>query len=420
MLAVERTMLSSEPQRRAKRRFYASLAMAMSIYSLLLSSVSAEATSVEPFVRGSLKRRSDELGLFDLRESEDPPNRVPIHSFRIVLKPTPQPLTVTDAEAFHDFLQMFLSAYVKNEMEPKGVVLDYLMLADVNVVKETRRRLEASNSSTLFVSAGVASFTSDDYPTEAELEALMATGIESNLKGTLVGTDYAYIEAVDYISLTPSPTASPQTTAGAEKADQGNVDSNKEIGIIAAGAIGAFIGVVIIGAALLSRRHRGPSLASHLERDHKDNETQLDDDASLQTSGDRRARDDSDTWTSPSLADDANTIFTNFSIKSLFTSAGIHRTESFERDRQVSLRKDMLHMSPAWATTELSRKNSERQADDAVLKPSHSVVDDELEVQSSSGVNSDVAPFRFQEANDEGEEIYLMPPKKRKSKVPLS
>ena len=419
MLAVERTMLSSEPQRRAKRRFYASLAMAMSICSLLLSSVSAEATSVEPFVRGSLKRRSNELGLFDLRESEDPPNRVLIQSFRIVLKPTPQPFTVTDAEALHDFLQMFLSAYVKNEMEPKGVVLDYLMLADVNVVKETRRRLEASNS-TLFVSAGVASFTSDDYPTEAELEALIAKGIENNLKGTLVGTNYAYIEAVDYISLTPSPTASPQTTAGAEKADQGNVDSNKRIGIIAAGAIGAFIGVIIIGAALLSRRHRGPSLASHLERDHKDNETQLDDDASLQTSGDRHARDDSDTWTTPSLADDANTIFTNFSIKSLFTSAGIHRTESFERDRQVSLRKDMLHTSPAWATTELSKNNSERQADDTVLKPSHSVLDDELEVQSSSGVNTDVAPFRFQEANDEGEEIYLMPPKKRKSKVPLS
>jgi hypothetical protein len=75
-----------------------------------------------------------------------------------------------------------------------------------------------------------------------------------------------------------------------------------------------------------------------------DNETQLgtscDDDASVQTTGDRRGRDDSDAWTMPSLADDANTVYTNFSVRSLFASAGLHRTESFERDRQVSLRNN--------------------------------------------------------------------------------
>jgi hypothetical protein len=394
--------------------------MAMSVLcSLLLSATSAEATSVEPFARGFLKQESP-AQIPESNEDDDQPHQVSIHSFRLLLEPTPAPLTSTDERELHIILQTFLSSYVKDELGSQGVLLDYLMLADVQVVDERQRRLQDdSNSSTLFVSAGVASFTSAAYPTESDLAALIAQGLESNLTGALATTDYAYVETVNYISLTVSPTSSPV----AQEADEANVNDTGRNVIIAAGATGAFIGILIIAAALFVRHNRGPSLASHLERDYKDHETTLDssiqgDDVnSLQTGSDGRTRDGSDAWTMPSSDEDANTVFSSWTVKSLLgllKSSDIHRTESFERDRQVSLRKDMLDTSPAWNITDICQTDSGKTNDDTVLKPSHFGVEDEEARANAAKHKSE--PCRF-ETNDEGEEIYLMPTKKRQSKV---
>jgi hypothetical protein len=70
----------------------------------------------------------------------------------------------------------------------------------------------------------------------------------------------------------------------------------------------------------------------------------------------------------------------------------------------------MLDTSPTWNYTDISRTDTGKIIDDTVLKPSHFGVEDEE--ARTNAAKQKIQPFRF-ETNDEGEEIYLMPPKKR-------
>jgi hypothetical protein len=99
-------------------------------------------------------------------------------------------------------------------------------------------------------------------------------------------------------------------------------------------------------------------------------------------------------------------------------------SESFERERPVNLRKDML--TSAWS----GRANAKRSNhNESVLQPSHFTASHERRVRrqeqdfdpdpswnpedNSVGGGSNASPFVFEQAHESasvGEEIYLMPP----------
>lgn len=417
--------------------------------ALLLLSV-ADARPVAPFREASTTSQNRGLRYSNDQEEEIPVS-VTINSFDLQLEGSFP--SDPDPDDVHETLQIFLYSYVGNVTAQKGYACEDLFLADDMVIISGRRRLTVS-SLNMSVSGGVAFFTNEAYstPTQGELESIIATGLEKQFpKFVNENVEGATIKTSTFISSTPAPTPAPVTPDSLEAPEQSVDDNSKKRGIIAAGATGAFLGILIVAAALLVRRHRGPSLDEYLERargeSSKDNATHIqssinddghhdDDDedgpvgksSSGETTStgqrDMATQDDSSQWTLSTYPEDANTVMTfGTSGKSVVTTSqgNIDRTESFERDRQVSLRKDMLNTSPEWNATDVSDEPAAKKVDDTVLEPSHFVTADEPPLPpttDASKTTSTSAPqtARFA-ANDEGEEIYLMPPAKKASKV---
>ena len=400
---------------------------------LLLFSIQAEAASLVPRVRGATDllsqesrraRRTEYVTNADSdRDQATGPGWVRIQAFHVQLAPTPDMLSDDDVEDLHDVIEAFLQNYVRAQVQLEGMSLEYVMLADLEE-DEAGRGLQDTPSTTLSISAGVASFDGDTHPSASELAALIAEGIESDLPDALSSTRFSYIETATYISLTDTPTTAPLGVQAAEASE--GIDTPQK-SYVSAGVIGGFIAVAIGVAFLLVRRQRGAQTSPHIKMDDetKDIETtsdpsfepvddfndehiNRDENLSLDTAGggDQFTRDDSSMWTMSTLPDDAGTVMT------FGTSAapGIHRAESFERDRRISLKKDMLNTSPSWNIGESSVSQPRKKNDDTVLKPSHFGKNDEYkEARSSKEARKNGVPFRF-EANGEGEEVYLMPP----------
>jgi len=404
---------------------------------LLLSAavVSVEGSPVTPFLRPNHQTHRREEQKKISNDEKDAPAAVNISKFQLDLVGTfPESLC---SHVMLPLVENFLTDYVGDEAESQGMVLETLDLAADTSSSPVSRRTLQEDTMSLTVHGGVAFFSAaTDAPTEAELEGTIETGLQKDfpayLESQVAGTT---VTSSTFTSSTLAPTAAPPPAPapGGIQAPEQSVDESKKRGIIAAGATGAFLGVLIVAAALLVRRHRGPSLDEYLERARgdtiKDNVTHVassfnggggaaaddddDDDedehvgksssGETLSSGQRdlQTQDDSSQWTLSTYPEDANTVVTYGTGKSVVTSNMIDRTESFERDRQVSLKKDMLNTSPGWNATDAGNEEMGKKVDDTVLAPSHFVTADEEPPPANTA--------RFA-ANDEGEEIYLMPP----------
>ena len=390
---------------------------------VVLSTLTVEASPVEPFLRGRQTQEDDSRR--DERISNEGgtvPTTVRIHAFELDLQGD-FPETPTEGQV-RSTLEDFLNEYVGKDAEDQGMQLEDVFLASVSV-SAGRRKLQESSLG-VAVSGGVAYFATNEdllpVLTEAELEESIATGLEQEFPNYVnANVQGATVDTAAFTSSTQPPTSAPLSPSGLH-APEMNTDNSKKKGIIAAGATGAFLGILIVAAALLVRHRRGPSLDEFLERGRgdsaKDSATHIEsslrggeegnigNSASGETSSaPQQAQDDSSQWTLSTYPEDANTVMTFATGKSVVTNSNvIDRTESFERDRQVSLRKDMLNTSPGWNATDASIDQGKK-VDDTVLQPSHFVTADEM----PSTANNAPPTARFA-ANDEGEEIYLLPP----------
>lgn len=394
---------------------------------MLISAVAIEASRATPFIRRT-ERVGRRENVKHSNDSKEAPASVNISKFQLVLDGTFPPSLSNNDIPSH--VKTFLTDYVGDEAKTQGMNLETLDLAVA--APSSRRNMQESIS--VEFAGGVAFFSRDpDYPEQEELDKTIQTGIEGYFPGYLEdAVPDTQVTSATYtsLSLPPTPAPPPPATPGGLQAPEQSVDQSKKRGIIAAGAVGAFLGILIVGGALLVRRQRGPSLDEYLERANaedniKDNATHVvssihdgvDDAVHKSSSGettstgqrDFSTQDDSSQWTLSTYPEDANTVMTYGTGKSVVTSSNqIDRTESFERDRQVSLKKDMLSTSPGWNATDAANEGmSGKRVDDTVLAPSHFVTAEEPEPSNHAST------ARFA-ANDEGEEIYLMPPSKPK------
>lgn len=374
--------------------------------------------------------------------------QVDIYPFQLLLSTTPNGISESQEPEIRRTARSVLTQHLSHQILPEGTSFEIVMLLDItdNVFDDGgsgRRQLQAST--TLSFNGGIAMYDGDDPPASAQLAEWIATGLEDGLASALQAaspSSFGTIDSVTYISLTESPTPSPVTeVGGVEKGPEGydNEDDSVPLGILLGSLAGGFLFVALVVGMFLHRRRQQRrstkpiSLSSHHggeEDDATNVESYEGDNASLNRSLEdgHSVGEDSDAFTLSTAADD-------HTIRSVASRAGrtnmmsvdnsakrhsIHKTESFEHDRQVSLHKDVLHTSPGWTTADAyngATKNNKNS--DTVLQPSHFSSDSEFEPDvewnpddGSRGGDADSAgsPFLFE--GGEGEEVYLMPPKK--------
>jgi hypothetical protein len=402
-------------------------------------------TAQARFVSHSNTHNQKDRALKYSNDEKEAPAAVNISKFQLDLEGSfPASLTPREmVEHVEDFLTLFVGAKTLKE----GMTLETLELAAPCFRKRrTQRRLQESTMS-IYIHGGVAFFSSVAYPSERELHDAIELGLETEFPDYLERIDSGItVEDITYTGATFPPTSAPVPASipGAIQAPEASADDGKKRGIIAAGATGAFLGILIVAAALLVRRHRGPSLDDYIERTNhehsKENHTHVQSsihdeelsgevinkssssEANNTTCPGGMENDDSSQWTVSTYPEDANTVMTFGTGRSIASAKGggslNDRTESFERDRQISLKKDMLTTTPAWNSNVDTSDIPVRKVDDTVLIPSHFVpAEEDVALPPPPSNNTTISTARFA-ANDEGEEIYLvLPPPRNEPRV---
>lgn len=417
------------------------------LFSTILCSDTCRVTAQAPFVSHLNTHNEKERALKYSNDEKDAPAAVNISKFQLDLDGS-FPAFVTPREMV-ERVEDFLTLYIGVKALKEGMTLETLELAAPCFRKRrtSQRRLQETMTMSVYIHGGVAFFSSGSYPSERELHDAIELGLETEFPAYLERIDSSItVEDITYIGTTfaPTPAPDPASIPGGIQATEASTDDGKKRGIIAAGATGAFLGILIVAAALLVRRHRdGPSLDDYLERtnhehskeSHTHIQSSIHDEelsggevvnksSSSETNNTTcpggMENDDSSQWTLSTYPEDANTVMTFGTGKSIASARGggslNDRTESFERDRQISLKKDMLTTTPAWNSNVDTSDIPVRKVDDTVLIPSHFVPAEEdialPHPPPPPSNNTTISTARFA-ANDEGEEIYLVLPPPR-------
>eukprot|EP00934_Nitzschia_sp_Nitz4_P002398 Nitzschia sp. Nitz4//scaffold256_size27904//16095//17354//NITZ4_008169-RA/size27904-processed-gene-0.8-mRNA-1//1//CDS//3329544411//2393//frame0 len=375
--------------------------------------------------------------------SPDVLTQISLGGFRVILSPTPDELTNVDyvlGSAIQDLVDSKLAQLYGEEFE-------YMYVAGVNKVEfndgSTRklsgvRNLQDFASTTVTFVGGVVAF--GDEP-ETDIRRTIKEIVEADLPAILGNKDHPWapIDTVQFISLstsaptsapTSSPTApSPQVNAGLDgsvyQTDEGLSTAQRSVRVTF-GVLGVFF--VLFGVIFLakgSRQRRQEALAEALEESENESVHDLKSTMTphhmdnggeevLSESGRRsemtqyaNTSDRYDTVSvGPSVASDwtmqtSDTRFSGLtSLQQRYGGAAAYASsETFERDRQITLQKDMLQSE--WTTTrprvtynenpvEVSTRYTPSRTDDGAVSPTVS----------------------FEQAYEEsqGEEIYLVPP----------
>jgi hypothetical protein len=374
----------------------------------------------------------------------------------------------------------------RNNLVYSNVELQFVMLGDLQSVHtpaETRHLQDSTTtttdatssggSTTLTLSSGVASFLGGGLvPSEDQVNIWVQEAIDTSLVQYLreQGTDFYYVGESTFVVPQPTPVSLPESSS--------NATSRSNTGMLVGVAVACVVAVALLGM-LVARRHFGLLGGSKGGRRMFDQE--LDSvngsDNSKKAGGDADTVNESyETDGSPSRKGPSNSpgfnggaagfessrqrieqmqqqtmeqehvydadagSVSDFTVK---TEAGdttalktinakqimavvpaMINSESFERERPVNLRKDML--TSAWS----GRANAKRTShNESVLQPSHFTASHERRVRrqeqdfdpdpswnpedNSVGGGSNASPFVFEQAHESasvGEEIYLMPP----------
>jgi hypothetical protein len=361
-------------------------------------------------------------------EDGDAPARVNIPAFTLTLSPTFGSFSSVQEDLLEDAADVVLQEYISTQV-PDGVALDFVSL--INVVQDNadRRKLQ-QETSVMEIGGGLASFRGGETPSVDDVNKWVSAALEGPLLETLQGeTEFNYVESILFTSLSPAPTPAPSVQpilfGGIQDGTQIQASEDSS-GKIAASVVGALAIAGVLAAALLMVRRRkqlSRGVATKLSPTavvvEADDASSSDEEESMQTNQNHRIFAISEVeseseWTLNSSATDA------FTVKSgkVFprSSHSILQTESFERDRQVSLKKDM--MQAPWST---ATSNNVQKGSGTVLQPSYFSAGhvDSYDMDENwnpddtteTTVNPD-SPFLFE---GQGEEVVLMPPSRTRS-----
>jgi hypothetical protein len=450
---------------------------------LLLASCTAESTSTKAKAQvrskyGVKERGSDDRSLqttFVTNFSEDgegavPKHRVPITTFSISMTPSPYELDMEGQDEFHRLLELvildYMSAAQVATVDFAELELEYVLLGDMQSVYTPpgrNRLLQGSTldmptdtmsggTTTLTLESGVASFLGGgETPSESQVNTWVREAIDTQLVNYLQDqdTDFYYVGESTFVPF-PTPNIQPE--------DATTSDSNN-VGMLVGVVVACVVGVALFGLLAVRHRQQSGGMIFDQELDGNDDEYNIkpvdrsggdadtvnnDSYEAEFSSSPTRQRSSQGTgtqiatvtedkhetdsgsvseWTVLSEAGDSTALKTISTQQMMVVVPAMVNSESFERERPVNLRKDML--TSAWS----GRANAARtNHNESVLQPSHFTAsaerrvrrqeeDNDVTVDSdpsddANGNNASPSPFVFEQAHESpsvGEEIYLMP-----------
>jgi hypothetical protein len=375
--------------------------------------------------------------------------RVRIGKFKVILSSTPTPFTAAKLDQIYNEIETAVESYIRDN-EPNAAAadarVDYVYMG--SMVVDT---FADSQTTVSFSSGGVAAFIGT-APTEEQMDGWVEQAIDTRLVPVLAATaDFPTIQTAQYIS----DQQSNATVVGREPLASNSDNSDLPLVLIlGAGGCGLLVTALLLGLVghRRRRRHSRPAM-HHLQSGVEITSENLS--KSIANSGPTSPGLTEESWgeldseaarrqpraifprseEAKSIADSESSFTVNseagdsVGLQSLhphFSTPASLSTESFERERRVSIRKDML-TSP-WAGQAASGRPVQTES---VLAPSHFTASQERrhvvkrsadeggavdawangeDVGEMGGISG--ASLRFESAEAAGDDAFLKPPSK--------
>lgn len=335
-----------------------------------------------------------------VQEDEVPQARMLLLPFEVRLDGTPRALGVSEVDAVHSVLESTISDYFMSVQDqfPTGTSLDYVLLGLVS-----SRHEDEESTTTISIANGVVSFLGDasvsmfvDTPSDMQVNQWVKEAVNTGLLESLSNTPYYYVEDAVYVD---EDAEFSEVERGNEML-QGSESSDIKVGAIVGPLSAGVVLLGLLGMLLIKRRRNNQegkdlALAVQHSKDSGFDVTEVDDavtdlNDSMERSSPRSfgrplARnsmsmdgksisDSEEEWTVATETGDSlalKSVAAGQNVK-FVADVPVMSAESFERERNVNLRKDML-------TTPWSGQLSANRAIQAesVLQPSHFVASEE-------------------------------------------
>lgn len=406
-----------------------------------------------------------------LQRLPDEPERVTLGPFLVRLAPTPRRLGDEELDALYVHIQNTLLDYM-SQVTDTGLIVQYFVITNVGI-----SALE-DNVSTLRFGEAACAFERVDpdvpSPDSVLIQEWIRQAIDTRLVDELQETDFYYVTRANFVSLTEIGLDNSNNNAdgvqqggtGADVSRDGNGDDTGRAGVVMIASVVIASVAVMLLAALLVKNHRSrwraggdgrtevrspvslesndlshrtatmpPSIMLDPRRASSSTmrayEQELASSPALPqhhpttrsleySSSDARSLADSESsWTVATEMGDSAAVHSIATHGGAGAAGGLVATESFERDRQVYLQKDML-------TTTWSGYGGRGGGDgrvgggggglsESVLQPSHFSAGHERRSGRRQWIDTDETPRPFVFAshdndNDMGEEVFLMLP----------
>jgi len=384
-------------------------------------------------------------------DNEEAKKRVDINPFSVLMTPSPYELDRVGQDEIYRVLEGVIQDYIKAQQATfPNVGLEYVLLGDMESVYQAetgtgvRRARRLTGTTTLAFSSGVTSFVGGGViPTEEQVNTWVQQAVDSALTTNLQGTNFYYVDDSNYV-------------AGGlgERPDTQGESSGTSAGVVVGAVLAGLAAVALV--ALFAVKRRNSRVFDVVLDDGNYNNSKAGDDAdtvndsyekdlSPLKQSKRNALADADNnsvseWTVNTEAGDTTALKSINTSKMLLVVPAMVNTESFERDRPVALRKDMLTsawsgratgsravhsesvLQPSHFTASAERRVRDQQEFSTDSSWSHSEMEPPIAPAASGGINAVVdnvkpSPFVFEShesgptvVGNVGEEIYLMPP----------
>jgi hypothetical protein len=351
-------------------------------------------------------------------ESEDStaPRRVIIPSFTLTIYPTHN-FARKEEDIVMDAANDALNSYIPIQL-PDNIVLDYAGFTRDSFSRA--RTLWESNTTTLEVSGGVASFHGGE-PAAVDVNRWTSEAMEGVLLDTLQQeTELSYVESIIFYSMTSAPTPAP--TPMVVGALSGDGAAWVTVGAVA-GLLVAILAILFVWRRVAPGHGRNEKVSEmNISTPNRSHELDEDLSFSFETNQNCHSNDEESVSTSDEATISTNTTAA-FTLKSgkRFPCSGhsLMQTESFERERQLSLKKDMLQTPWLVATPPcvyISRETDLQPSVKPTKSPDYWIGDDtrdpnDTATDPGSSIGNQ-SPFLFQAP---GEEVVLMPPNQTRS-----
>jgi hypothetical protein len=356
------------------------------------------------------------------QHNNDFPHRVRIAPFDLLLAPTPKKLIRIDEDLLLVALQGFTLSFMKKQFGNDGLytnrigaetLVDYVIFSDIeeNTWSEGENGPDDPPRSILKLNGGVASFDGPDIPTEDEVNEWVETAINSLFVAALEETQFHYVELTQYMVESVSHGSTKPTDivlsvfTDAPKPSQLVVISptpqgeNGTVFFKVLVSLVVVIAFVVVALAVMIRRNNRAVRILCLSSKENEEVVDFSDDSPISIS-----HGPADPHTKPTDSDSeeeeagalhhqislvtiqshdessSQSATTDVSIPTVsalsfhnpnpFVTRNLLTRESFQKEREMSLSKDMLYSS--WAGKAPSfTTNRDRRSDHSVLRSSY-------------------------------------------------